>query len=154
MKRVILAGVAAGQVRIALPVGALVAVGDAREADVAGAVVARDAAVRQCVTERVADEAGGRGRAGEVALAGRIAPCALRVPVPGFDREVRVLAVGDGLPSGFEDWRECLLSEVVVDRIDGDTIDAGADRVARIDGVDRSGGVDAYGLRGQRRGGY
>jgi hypothetical protein len=35
----------------------------------------------------------------------------------------------------------------VVDGIDGDAVYACADGIARVDGVDWSGGVDAYGLR-------
>jgi hypothetical protein len=45
MERVVFTSEAAAEVRIALPVCVLVAVGDAREADVSGAVVAGDAAM-------------------------------------------------------------------------------------------------------------
>ena len=71
--------------------------------------------------------------------------------MPGFDGEVRVLAIGDRLPSGFEDWHERLPGQIVVNRVDGNAIDAGADRVTWIDGVDWSCGVDAHRLRDQRQ---
>jgi hypothetical protein len=61
MERIIVTRVPAGEIGIALPVGALVSVGDAGEADIAGAVIAGDTAMRQCVTEGVANEASGGG---------------------------------------------------------------------------------------------
>ena len=54
----------------------------------------------QRVAERIANWVGGGCRTGEIAFAAGIAPRPLRVPVPGFDREFGVLAVGDGLPAG------------------------------------------------------
>ena len=71
MERIIFACVSAGEVGIALPVSALISIRDPREADVAGAVIARDSAVRQCIAERVADKASRCGRAGEISFSGR-----------------------------------------------------------------------------------
>jgi hypothetical protein len=63
MECVLFAFVVADQVGIALPVSALVSIRHPREADVAGAVIARDSAVRQRIAERVADKASRCGRA-------------------------------------------------------------------------------------------
>lgn len=40
----------------------------------------------------------------------------------------------------------------MIDGIDGDAVDSGANGIARVDGVDGTGCVDAYSLRDQRRG--
>jgi len=76
----------------------------------------------------------------------------LRGSVPGFDSEVSVLAIGDGLPTELEDGRERLFRQIVIDVIDGDAVDSDADGIAPVDGVDGTGCVDAYSLCGQRRG--
>ena len=54
----------------------------------------------QEVPERVADEVSGLRIADEVAFAARVAPRALRIPVPGLDKQFGVLPIGDRLPSG------------------------------------------------------
>jgi hypothetical protein len=72
--------------------------------------------------------------------------------VPGFDSEVSVLAIGDGLPTGLEDGRERLFRQIVIDGVDGDAVDSGTDGIAGVDGVNGTGYVDAYSLCDQRRG--
>ena len=69
MQRVVFAGEGLGQIRIALPVGGQIAVGQARVAVRVGAVVAGDAAMRQGVAVGVPDGLAGRRAAREVAFA-------------------------------------------------------------------------------------
>ena len=101
---IILTGESFGQVGIALPISIGVAVSEPR---VAIAIRLRKTCVRQRIAERVTDGFSQGGVADEVAFV-TVAPGAFWIPVPRFYMELRVLAVGDGLPAGrkhlFEEW--------------------------------------------------
>src|SRR6266568_26201 len=81
MQCVVLARVSFRQVRIALPVGADVAVGKTR---VAAPVGLRKSCMRQRISKRMTNEFRGRSIANEIALLTGLSPRALGVPVPGF----------------------------------------------------------------------
>src|ERR1700733_11093382 len=100
MQFVILAGEVLRQIGIALPESLLIAIGHAREADIVCAVVAGEAAPRQTVPVGVANGFRGSGRPGEISAASRIAPRALRIPVPGFHGKLGVLTKSYWLPAG------------------------------------------------------
>ena len=98
MQRVVLAGEGLGEIGIALPVGGLVAIGEARPAV---AVALGCAAMGQRIGPGVDDWIlAGRGIAGKVALLfGGVAPRAVGVPVPGFHLQLSVLAVAYRAPA-------------------------------------------------------
>ena len=133
---------ALGEVGITFPVGVGIAVGEARVSGVAGAVVAREAAMRKAVAVRKMDGLVQIRGTGEVALAFRIAPGALRVPVPGFDEEFGVLAVTDSLPSGGEDLAEVRLAEEWVEGLGGEAVDARAEGLRGREAIGGVGGSD------------
>src|SRR6185503_17658159 len=89
-------------------------------------VVPREAAVGEKVAVRMAYRLGGRRAAGEVALAAGVAPGPLRVPMPGLDVQLGVLAIGDGLPAGRQYVPDEGFGEELVGRRPWDAIDAGA----------------------------
>src|ERR1700747_3696422 len=89
-----------------------VAIGHARKAACLGAFVAGETTMRQCVPVGMANRFPGCCAACEIALARRIAPSTLRVPVPGFDRELGVLAISYCLPSRRENRFERGLGQV------------------------------------------
>src|SRR5271157_3546505 len=99
MQRVALAGEALGEIRIAFPESVRVAIGHPRESDVVGAIVASRSTPGQRVPVGVAQHFGGSVRASEITLAARVAPRALRIPMPRLDCEFRVLTVSDRLPA-------------------------------------------------------
>src|SRR5204863_9134666 len=74
-----------------------------------GAVVTRETSIRKVVAERMPNKISRLGIANEIAAACRIAPRALRVPVPGFDEQLRVLTIAYGLPAR----REHLLHDCI-----------------------------------------
>ena len=115
MQRVVFASEFLGQVRIALPIRVLIAVGDAAVASGIGAVVARGAAMREGIAVGVPNDLSRRVAAREISFAGRIAPCALGIPMPCLDVQFRVLSVGDGLPPRTQHAIERLRSEKLVD---------------------------------------
>ena len=98
MQRIVLARVGFGEIGVALPVGFQIAVGQTRPAV---AVAHGGTAMGKRVSPGVEDlVVGGLRGAREITLLfGRIAPCAVRVPVPRFDHQFRVLAIGHGPPS-------------------------------------------------------
>src|SRR6266700_1411331 len=87
------------EIGVAFPVSFFVAVGDARVSVRIGAVVARETAMRKEVPERVADDISRFRVTDVITSTTRIAPSALRIPVPGFNKQFRVLAVGYRLPT-------------------------------------------------------
>lgn len=99
MQRIVLAGECLSQVRIAFPIGIQVAVGEPRIAAGFSSIVPCNAAVGQRIAKGVPDGLCGDGRASKIALACWIAPGSLRVPMPRFDVEFRILAIGDRLPA-------------------------------------------------------
>src|SRR6185369_37486 len=97
--RVVLAGERLRQVRIALPIGIGCSIRHLRISIGFGAVVAREATMGKEIPVRMTDGFAGRGVAGEVSLSARVAPRALRVPMPRFDVKFRVLTIRDRLPT-------------------------------------------------------
>ena len=133
MQRIVFAGEAASQIGIALPVGIGVAIGQHRV--VAPVISAGHAAVRQRVTPGVPNHFGGRGVAYEVALARRIAPGSLRIPVPGFGLELGVLPVGDRLPAGCQNLFEHGIDQHFVGEPHADPVDSGSECAYRAEGI-------------------
>src|SRR5215471_18134165 len=87
------------EVRIAFPERLGIAVGDAG-ISMLGAAVTRVSSMGERVTVGVANWIFQFRAAGEIStLVGRIAPRAVRIPVPGANREFGVLAIGDRPPS-------------------------------------------------------
>ena len=126
------------QVRIALPIGAPIAVGQPRIAVGVGAVVAGDPAMRQ----RDSRTSGGCGSPGDALpvkypLPAGIAPRALRIPVPRFDVELGVLAVRHRLPARREDSVDGRLREESLYRVGVKSVYAGSERLL---GHERIGG--------------
>src|SRR5215469_11652930 len=107
MQRVALARVVLGQVRIALPEAVQISVCEPGKAGVLGSVIAGEAAPRQAVAVRVSNRLAKSRRAGEISFAARIAPRALRIPVPRFDRQFGVLVAGQWLPTGGKRCVQC-----------------------------------------------
>src|SRR5579864_8717855 len=104
-----------------------VAVGEARPSV---AVAAAESAVRERIGPRAMNLGARLGGADEIAfLLVGIAPLAIRIPVPGFDHEFGVLAVGDGLPSGIEDFLQQRIFEQMVGTACAQTINGGAERM-------------------------
>src|ERR1035437_5922992 len=104
----------------------------------------------QRVTVGVANHLAGRsGVSGEISPARWIAPCALRIPMPGLHKQICVLAIADRAPTSREDLLNLVGTKEDVGRIAGDTIDGGSqgiDRAEFIHHVARS-RVDSDGLR-------
>ena len=138
MKRIVFARVRLREVRIALPVGIQVAIGESRVADHICAVIVSDAAMRQRISVGVADGLTEGGAAREITFARGIAPSALGVPVPGFHVKLGVLTVADRLPPGGEHLLDRWLDESFVRGAVREPVDAGAqglrgdDRVGRM----------------------
>ncbi len=91
--------------------------------------------MRQKISERVPNKIAWRGVPNKVALAAGITPCALRVPVPGFDEQFCILPVADGLPSRGEHLFDCGFGEELVSRSSGKAIDACAESFGGNDGL-------------------
>src|SRR5438309_2074606 len=88
------------KVRIALPVSVLIAIGHTGVAVPVRAIVASEAATRQEIPKRMANEFSGTSIANEISFAARIAPGSPRVPMPRLNNEeFRVLAIAQGLPA-------------------------------------------------------
>src|SRR5580692_9509517 len=108
----------------------------------------------QRITVGVADQfCAGRCAADEVALPCRVAPGPLRIPMPGFDVQFGVLAVGHGLPAGGENLFDGVVHEEFVGGSVGETIDAGTQGFGWFDGVGgmTRGGVYVNGLGTESR---
>lgn len=84
---------------------------------------------RPCIAERVANETSRGRRAGEISFSGSVAPHARRIPVPRFNRQIRIPPIGDGLSSGLQHRFKSLFGQIVIDSFDGNTIHACADRL-------------------------
>src|SRR5260370_33533204 len=92
--------------------------------------------MRQRVTVGVADHFRARsGAADEIALACRIAPGSLRIPVPGLDVQFRILPIGHGLPSGRKNLFDSVIYEELVGCAVRQAVDARAEGFRRLDGV-------------------
>ena len=137
------------EIRIAFPVGIFIAIGQTREAGISGAVVAREAAMRQPVAIGIVDRLAEVRRSSEITLSLGIAPGAFRIPVPRLHQQLCVLTIADGLPSGRESLRENGLSQQGINRFRGNAVDTcpeGFGRNELIDGVAGS-DIDVDGLR-------
>src|SRR5579862_263706 len=125
-----------------------IAIGYAREAGVVGAVVAGEAAVRQRISEGIANRLARDCRASEITFAAGIAPGSVWVPVPGLDCKLGVLTIAYGLPAGSEHSFERSRLQVFINRLHRDAIDARAQGLVghkAIGGMARS-DVDLDGL--------
>src|SRR3954452_20060808 len=91
------------EVRITLPVGCGVAVGQSRIADRFSSVITSDTTMWKRIAVAIANHLGWIRLADEIAFAARIAPRALRIPVPGFHVQFGVLPIAYGPPSGLKD---------------------------------------------------
>src|SRR5690242_8189022 len=131
MAGVVLAGECLGEIRIALPVSVEIAIIQARKAVKLGATVAGEASVLGRVAEGVADHLRRSGVAGEVSLAGGIAPCAFWIPMPSLHEQFGVLAVTDDAPAGFQNLLDLVWRKKDVGRVTGDAIDGRAQRIQR-----------------------
>src|ERR1017187_4671265 len=121
---------------LACTVGGRVAVG---EAGVFGPVSAGETAMGQRVGPGVADRIGGIGAAGEIAfLLFWITPNAARIPVPGLDLQIGILAIGDGLSTGVENLLEDGIGEQVIRASGFQSIDT---RAESANGAERIHGV-------------
>ena len=127
MQRIAFAREVLGKIRIALPVGALIAIGETREAGIGSAIVSRKAAMRQRISIGITDGIARCGRASEVAFFAGLTPCALRIPMPGLNGEFGVVTVGNRLPAGSQSAAQIRLDQVVVNCLGRDAIDAGTE---------------------------
>src|SRR5580693_4835597 len=98
----------------------------------------------QNVSERMSDRLPGRSAAGEVSLPAGITPAALRVPMPGFDVQLRVLPIAEGLPSRREDLLHHRLGKELVGRSGRDAVNAGSQRGGRNEGFGSMAGRPVY----------
>src|SRR5271154_341632 len=115
MRRIAFARESLRQVRVTLPIGACVPVGETREADVVRSIVTRESPMGERISVRISQEFSGVCRACEVSLTARIAPGSLRIPMPRFDRELRILAVAYWLPAGTKGAVQSGLREAFID---------------------------------------
>src|SRR3979490_1671362 len=88
----------------------------------------RKTGVGQGMSVGVPNKIRGWGIAREVDLIARLAPCALRIPIPGFDVEFRVLPIGDGLPARGQHLLEDRVRKKLVSCRSRYAIDTGAQR--------------------------
>src|SRR5262249_1899152 len=123
-----------------------IAVGDAGISIRVGAIVPSESAVRQKISERMANKFTWLGIADEVSLARGITPGALRIPVPRLHEQLRVLAVRERLPSGREHLLHDWLSKKFVGRRNVDAINAGAKRFDWNEFVDFVADINVNGL--------
>ena len=139
------------QIRIALPVGGGVAVGEAR-IFVGGGVAAGAAAMRQRIAEGLADRIFEIGAAGEVAAFVRgIAPGAVGIPVPTGDSQFGVEAIRDRTPAGGEGFFEVGFAVNGVEVIGLQNVHGGAEGEVGIERESRAREWCRRGRFGQRR---
>src|SRR5438046_10079238 len=143
IRRVILTGECLTQVRIAFPICIRAAIRYARETVLVGAVIAGETTMRQKISERVPDKIARLRVPYKVPLAAGIAPCALRIPVPRFNKQFRILPVADRLPSRGEHLFDCGFGEELVSRSSGKAINACAERLSGNNGLHGMSCVDA-----------
>ena len=91
MQSITFSGEALGKIGVTFPIGALIAIGEAREASIGSAIVSRKAAMRQRISIGVTDGIAWCCRAREVPLFAGLTPSALRIPMPGLNGELRIL---------------------------------------------------------------
>ena len=103
------------QIWIALPVAGGVSIRQPRKSGVVRAIVARESAMRQRVTIRIAQKFRGVRRPGKISVAARIAPCPLRIPMPCFHRQFRILAEAHRLPARAQRSVQCRLHQILID---------------------------------------
>src|SRR5271157_1589206 len=152
MQRVVFAGESLGQVRIALPVGLGISIGEPRPSI---AVAAAETAMGQGRRPRAVNHFGGVvGVADEVAfLFVGIAPLPCRIPVPGLDHKLGVLAISHGLPSRAKDFFQQRVLEQMVGSTGAQAVNRRAQRAngaERVHHVRRI-GIDDDSLRARRR---
>src|SRR5215472_3987648 len=82
-------------------------------------------------------------------LSFRIAPPAAGIPVPGFDHELRILAISDGLPAGIENLLEQRVGQEFFRRARSQPVDSRTQGTNRTESVGhmRFGSIDRNGLR-------
>jgi hypothetical protein len=152
VQRIVLASEGMREIRIAFPVCGRVAI---REARVFGSIAAGESPMGQRVGPGVANLGGRLGAAGEIAFPlFRIAPSAARIPVPGLDLKIGVLAIGDRLPTGVKNLFENGICEHVIRGSRSEPVDTraeSANRAERIHGVRRIGVYDDVLGHGGRR---
>src|SRR5207245_3570021 len=141
--RVIFSGECLTQIRIAFPIRVCAAVRYARESVLVGAIVAGETTMRQKISERVPDKIARLRVPYKVPLAAGIAPCALRIPVPRFNKQFRILPVADRLPSRGEHLFDGGFGQEIVSRSSGTASHAVAERLSGNDGRYGRGGIDA-----------
>src|SRR5207245_10228614 len=90
-----------------------------REPVLVGAIVAGETTMRQKISERVPDKIARLRVPYKVPLAAGIAPCALRIPVPRFNKQFRILPVADRLPSRGEHLFDGGFGQEIVSRSSG-----------------------------------
>src|SRR5258708_38221960 len=76
-----------------------------------------------------------RGAADEIALPCWIAPCPLRIPVPGLDVQFRILPVRHGLPPGRQNLFDGVIDEELVGCAVRQAVDACAEGFRGLDDV-------------------
>src|SRR5260370_13899826 len=98
----------------------------------------------------------GCGAAGEVSLAGGgialIAPCALRIPVPGLNKQFGILAIADRLPSCGKYFAHGGRIDEFIYRARRQTINPGSEGLGwdkRVSCMSRS-GINPDGVNGRR----
>ena len=92
----------------------------------------------------------------KVALAGRIAPLSLRVPVPRLDEQVSILAITDYTPTGLLNLSNLIGAEEHISGIAGYAVNRRTESVKRAEFVHYMTGryihLDGLGVRGCARG--
>ena len=124
MQRIAFAGKALRKIWITLPISIVVAIRKARKTGIRRAVIACETTMRQRISIRVTNGFGGNCRAGEVSFVPRFAPGAARVPMPGLDGELGVVAIADGLPARSHGSSQIRLGQARIDRFRRNTINA------------------------------
>src|SRR6266446_1060711 len=116
---------------------------------ITGAIRLGESRMRQGITVGVANDFRRRRIADKVSLVAGLTPCSLRIPVPSFYEELRVLAIRDSLPAGGKNLLQHRLSEDLVGCHSRNAVHARTLRFCRAKSVDRMirRDVHANGLR-------
>ncbi len=146
VKRIVLSGEFFAEIGIALPVRLRVAIIQAREAIELRAAVPREAAVAQLVAIGMPDHFFRRSRvADEVSFAARIAPLALRIPMPCLHEQVRILPVTHHSPARRQHFLNLVRAKEHVGSVARHAIHSRAQRVERAELVHHMAGRRVHG---------
>ena len=134
LRMVSLAGEGLCQIRITLPVGIQISVGESR---IPVAIAITEATVRERCGPGMTDHFRRNGVADEVAFLGLgVTPLSFRIPVPGFRKQLGVLAVANGLPTRRLDFLDEIRRHDFVGCTSAQPVDTRTQRAERAEGTD------------------